>query len=46
MEDRFAYGLNPLYPFVLAAAMYMIAALLSIRNRIQYKNRKPRTAAQ
>ena len=42
----FAYGLNPLYPFVLAAAMYMIAALLSIRNRIQYKNRKPRTAAQ
>ena len=42
----FAYGLNPLYPFVQAAAMYMIAALLSIRNRIQYKNRKPRTAAQ
>ena len=42
----FAYGLNPLYPFVLAAAMYMIAALLSIRNRIQYKNRKPRAAAQ
>lgn len=42
----FAYGLNPLYPFVLAAAMYMIAALLSIRNRIQYKNRKPRTTAQ
>ena len=42
----FAYGLNPLYPFVLAAAMYMIAALLSIRNRLQYKNRKPRTAAQ
>lgn len=42
----FAYGLNPLYPFVLAAAMYMIAALLSIRNRIQYKNRKPRTATQ
>ena len=42
----FAYGLNPLYPFVLAAAMYMIAALLSIRNRIQYKNRKPRLAIE
>ena len=42
----FAYGLNPLYPFMLAATVYMLAAVLTIWNRIQYKNRKPRVAAE
>lgn len=38
----FVYWHNPLYPFMLAAAVYMLAAVLSIWNRFQYKNRKPR----
>lgn len=41
----FVYGLDPLYPFMLAAAVYMLAAVLSVWNRIQYKNRRPRTVA-
>ena len=41
----FVYGLNPLYPFMLAAAVYMLAAILTVFNRFQYKHRKPRTAA-
>ena len=39
-----AYSINPIYPFILAAAMYALAAGLGIYNRIQYKNRKPKTA--
>ncbi len=39
-----AYGLNPLYPFMLAAASYLVAALLSIRNKRQYDHRPARTA--
>ena len=42
----FVYGINPLYPFMLAAAVYMLAAVLSIWNRFQYKNRKPRLVTE
>ena len=35
----FVYGINPLYPF-------MLAAVLSIWNRFQYKNRKPRLVTE
>lgn len=42
----FVYGINPLYPFMLAAAVYMLAAVLSVWNRFQYKNRKPRLVTE
>lgn len=41
-----AYGVNPLYPFLLAAAFYLIAALLSVYNKRQYEHRPQRAAQQ
>ena len=40
----FVYGLNPLYPFMLAAAVYALAAALTVINNRQYDHRVRRTA--
>ena len=40
----FVYGINPLYPFMLAAAVYALAAALTVINKRQYDHRVRRTA--